>query len=187
MSQFAGTIRFHLVGTSCSPAPCSQQGGGGALPPNPLSSGKQPRIPPAPGRCPPAPCCSPTPAGAGSASAPFLIYSTPLEHARDPNGAPGTAACAGLRSEQGLQGRHGELRAGTQSSAAGRRRQSQGDKPSQGDPRAHSYAGCQGGKARPQPRPWLQGKAWRAEPGSNARKTRKKSWKTQENKVSGGG
>lgn len=155
-------------------------------PPLPREAAQDP--PPAPGRCPPAPCSSPTPAGAGRASATFLIYSTPLEHARDPNGAPGTAGT-------GLRERSGGSRPGRWNSSGTkglRSRQEKaiqrGDTPSQGDPRAHSSAGCQGGEARPQPRPRLQGKAWRAEPGSNARKIRKKkSWETQENKVSGGG
>lgn len=167
-----------MVGTSCSPAPCSQQGGGGgALPPASSPQGSSPGSPPAPGRCPPAPCSSPTPAGAGRASATFLIYSTPLEHARDPNGAPGTAGT-------GLRERSGGSRPGRWNSSGTkglRSRQEKaiqrGDTPYQGDPRAHSSAGCPGGEARPQPRPRLQGKAWRAEPGSNARKIRKKKKK----------
>lgn len=143
--------------------------------------------PPSPGPCPPALCSPPTPAGAGRANATFLIYSTPLEHARDPNGAPGTAACTGLErssapgSARGIPDRHKGLQSRQQKATH------RGDNPSQGDPRAHSSAGCQRGKARPQPRPRLQGKAWRAKPGSNARKIRNKSWKTQKNKVSGGG
>lgn len=93
-----------------------------------LSPGKQPRTPPAPGRCPPAPCSSPTPAGAGRTSATFLIYSTPLEHARDPNGAPGTA-CTGLRERSGGSRRGRWNSSGTRGSGAGRRRQSRGVTP----------------------------------------------------------
>lgn len=57
-------IRFHLVGTSCSPAPCSQKGrgggGGGALPPTSSPQGSsqgapQPQVPviPLPAPLPP--------------------------------------------------------------------------------------------------------------------------------------
>lgn len=80
------------------------------LPPLPREAAQDP---PSPGPCPPALCSPPTPAGAGRASATFLIYSTPLEHARDPNGAPGTATRTGLRewssapgSARGIPDRH---------------------------------------------------------------------------------
>lgn len=178
LSQFAGK-RFHLVGTSCSPAPCSQQGGGGAHSPTSPAQGSS-RGPPAPGPCHPAPCSSPTPAGAGRAGAPLLIYSTPLEHALDPNGAPGTAARAGLREPSRGSG------AGTWNSRPARGAPAWHTTPEpagEGNPegcdpcQVRCSAGCQGGKAQPQPRPWLQGKAWRAEPGSYARKRGKKAGK----------
>lgn len=138
MSQFAGKRRFHLVGTSCSPARCSQHGrgggGGGALPPTSSPQGSSPG---SPQPHPPAPRSSPTPASAGRAGETLLIYSTPLEHARDPNGAPEQNRGSGPARE--FPGWHPEH--------PGRCH------PCQGHPREHSSAGCQGKRHGHSPNP----------------------------------
>lgn len=142
--------------------------------------GKQPRIPQP--QVPVLPLPALLPAGAGRAGAPFLIYSTPLEHALDPNGAPGTAARGAPGTEQGLQGQHMEFQAGTRgsrlahNSRAGRRRQPRG----MSSLLLRWLPGWEGTATALTPAP---GK--RAEPRSCARKIRKESWKTQEKRVSG--